>query len=101
VKWTHSNEITENKRLDAVDLNEASTGIPQAQRQVEGPSTPPFEAWRQFQRLNSVIHPGLTKVEFRKLFKLCGICGQIKTREAFPFHACLVEPVQTDSEESE
>ena len=85
--------------FDAVDLNDASA-IPRVSKRQ--PSTPPFEAWRQFQQLNSVVRPGPTKAQFRKLFKLCVICGQVKTREAFPFHDCLVDNFdQTDSEESD
>jgi hypothetical protein len=45
-----------------------------------------------------MIRPGLTKGEFRSMFKLCGICGQIKTRDAFPFHNCLIDEVDLGDE---
>jgi hypothetical protein len=41
-------------------------------------------------RLDSRVRPGLTVVEFQKLFFLCE-CGIITTRRAFEDHDCRIE----------
>jgi len=40
-------------------------------------------------RLDSMNRPGLSEVEFRKLFAKCR-CGKITTRRVFKDHICLI-----------
>ena len=42
-------------------------------------------------RLDTVLHPGLTRSQFRKLFAICSLCGLTMTKRVFPGHECAGE----------
>jgi hypothetical protein len=48
----------------------------------------PQTDWRLFQQLDAMTNPGLTQVQFRSLFAICGVCGLVTTRQVFSFHRC-------------
>jgi len=66
-------------RLIAVDL---------AERRVVARRSDPQPDWRLFQQLDAMTRPGLTQVQFRSLFTVCGVCGLVTTRQVFSFHQC-------------
>jgi hypothetical protein len=73
------------------DLNDA----PAPSRQVLGLST----NVDRFERLNSIVRPGLTEVDFRNLFSKCSDCGLVTTRPVFASHECrLVIDLTTDED---
>ena len=41
---------------------------------------------------------GITRQQFRKLFKKCSLCGSIMTCQAFHDHGCVVIDLTTDSD---
>jgi hypothetical protein len=54
------------------------------------------DAQRLFQRLSSMVQPGLTEIEFRNLFTKCGVCGLIKIGEVNVLHLCPEEATDSD-----
>jgi hypothetical protein len=55
-------------------------------------------------RLDSVLNPGLTKAELRRLLVTCTGCGNVMTTRVFPSHTCIEHmqglqvPVEDDVE---
>jgi hypothetical protein len=80
---------------DVADLSEPPAAIARYREQSKRLS----EDRCQFQRLNSVLQPGLTETEFRNLFTKCRYCEGIKLREVNDFHLCPAPVTDLDSEE--
>ncbi|KIM77686.1 hypothetical protein PILCRDRAFT_90993 [Piloderma croceum F 1598] len=55
----------------------------------EPPNRAPESPFDQLLKLDSVFRPGLSEIEFRKLFSKCR-CGTVTTRRVFKEHICLI-----------
>jgi hypothetical protein len=60
-------------------------------RTHERPVRGPEATLDQLLRLDSWVNPGLSQVDFRKLFAMCR-CGLVMTRRVFQDHTCARSP---------
>ena len=62
-------------------------------------SVPPtYNDYRNFQKLNTIIHPGLPIGVFLSLFTRCEICGLVTTKLVFGYHHCSSEVIDLTNE---